>query len=70
MTELIKEFGNLSLGAGALIAMVFVIIRQMDMMKSMQGAISENTHVTKALKESIEENTEQLKAGLKCPKHS
>jgi len=64
MTELIKEFGNLSLGAGALVALIVVIFKQMDLLKEMRKAITENTQSTnqntitlQALCKNVEANT-------------
>jgi len=54
MAELIKEFGQLGIGMGALVALIIVIMKQLELIKSMQTTIDTNTKATVSLKESVD----------------
>lgn len=56
ITALIKEFGNLTLGAGAIVALVIVIIKLLDVLKAVNDNIKENTAVSRALVEKVEKS--------------
>jgi hypothetical protein len=71
-TETIKAITDAGLGFGALIALVFVIIKQLDILKTTNDNIAANTEVTKELTSEIgkfrEVNQEVANVIKGCPK--
>ena len=55
--EFIKEFSNLSLGMGALAALVVVIIKQLELVRNMNETINQNSKVMESLRSSVDANT-------------
>jgi hypothetical protein len=74
MAEIIKELGNLTLGMGALVALVVVIYYQMRLMEKMNTVIKENTEATVKLTDKIgyamEVDKQVIQAVDYCKTHS
>jgi hypothetical protein len=58
MAEILKEAANLSLGAGSIVALVFVIFKQMELIKEFKVSLDVNNKLTEALTEKMQRSIE------------
>lgn len=58
--DIIKSFLDLGLSGAALVAMIVIIFKLLDLMKAMNEVITKNTVVTEALKQSVDKHNESM----------
>lgn len=58
--DILQSFLDLGLSGAALTAMIVVIFKLLDVMKSMNEVITKNTLATEALKQSVDKYNESM----------